>query len=70
MTNETTGKSCCAGGECGCRTDVYPTSRDCPNCGKRLRLTGRAQRLELRLSCPHCGYTGNLLTPEELGELL
>jgi len=68
-TEMTENTSCCSDSDCGCRVDAYPTSRDCPNCGKRLRLTGRAQRLEFRLSCAHCGYTSPLLSQEELGEL-
>jgi predicted RNA-binding Zn-ribbon protein involved in translation (DUF1610 family) len=66
--NENTG--CCSGGDCGCRIDAYSTSRECPRCGRRLRLTGRAQLLEYRLTCSECGYAGPLLTPEEIGELL
>jgi len=67
-TNENT--SCCSDSSCGCRVDVYPTTRECPDCGKRLRLTGRAQLLELRLSCQNCGYASPLLSREEIGELL
>ncbi len=62
--------SCCSGGNCGCHVDVFPTTRECPGCGKRLRLTGRAQLLEMRLACPNCGYQSPRLTTEELGELL
>jgi predicted RNA-binding Zn-ribbon protein involved in translation (DUF1610 family) len=60
----------CSGGECGCHIDAYSTNRECPQCGKRLRLTGRAQRLEFRLVCSGCGYAGPLLSQAELGELL
>jgi DNA-directed RNA polymerase subunit RPC12/RpoP len=42
----------------------------CPDCEKKLRLTGNAQRVELRLSCQYCGYTSHLLSREEIGELL
>ena len=62
--------NCCSGGGCGCSLDVFTTSKECPSCGKRLRLTGRAQRLELRLNCQSCGFTGPLLSQEELHELL
>ena len=62
--------SCCSDSSCGCRVDVLPTSRECPRCGKRLRLTGRAQLLEFRLSCQNCGYTSSLISQEELRELL
>ncbi len=60
----------CSDSNCSCRIDAFPTSRACPNCGKRLRLTGRAQLLELRLSCQGCGYSSPLLSQDEIGELL
>jgi predicted RNA-binding Zn-ribbon protein involved in translation (DUF1610 family) len=60
----------CSDSSCGCHIDVFPTSRECPGCGKRLRLTGRAQCLELRLNCPNCGYNSPLLSQEEIRELL
>ena len=63
-------KDCCSDSSCGCRLDVYPTTRECPDCGKRLRLTGRAQIPELRLTCQTCGYTSPLLSTEEIGEVL
>jgi predicted RNA-binding Zn-ribbon protein involved in translation (DUF1610 family) len=61
---------CCSNGSCGCHLDVYSTTRECPCCGKKLRLTGRAQRLEYRLVCPDCGYASPLLSPLEVGELI
>ena len=67
MTEDSSG---CSNSSCGCRVDVFPTSRECPGCGKKLRLTGRAQLLELRLSCQHCGYNSSLLSQEEISELL
>ena len=45
-------------------------AQECPDCGKRLRLTGRTQLLELRLSCHNCSYASPLLSREEIGELL
>ncbi len=69
-TEMTENTSCCSDSGCGCRLDVYPTSRKCPDCGKRLRLTGRAQQLELRLACQNCGYASHMLSQEEIGELL
>ena len=62
--------SCCSDSSCGCRVDNFPTARECPDCGKKLRLTGRAQLLKLRLSCQNCGYNSPLLSLEELHELL
>jgi predicted RNA-binding Zn-ribbon protein involved in translation (DUF1610 family) len=60
----------CSGGCCGCHIDAYATNRECPHCGKKLRLTGRAQLFEFRLSCAACGYAGPLLAPAEVGELI
>ncbi|MFC1942138.1 hypothetical protein ACFLWU_02855 [Chloroflexota bacterium] len=62
--------SCCSDSTCGCSIDIFPTTKDCPTCGKRLRITGHAQRLELRLNCQTCGYVSSLLSREELHELL
>ena len=71
MSQEITENTGCgAVDECGCHIDAYTTARQCPGCGKKLRLTGRAQRLEFRLICPECGYASPLLSPAEIGELL
>ena len=67
-STENTG--CCSGGTCGCHIDAYPTDRECPQCRGKLRLTGQARRMELRLTCSKCGYAGPLLKPEEIGELI
>ncbi|MBI4284772.1 MAG: hypothetical protein HY670_02590 [Chloroflexi bacterium] len=58
------------GQECGCHLNTFTTDRQCPACGKRLRLVGRLQRMELRLTCPDCGYTSSLLSQVEIAELL
>ncbi len=62
--------SCCSDSSCGCKLDVFPTLKECPGCGKRLRLTGRARQLQLRLNCQNCGYNSPLLSQEEIRELL
>ena len=67
MTGDT---GCCSGGDCGCGLSVFSTNRECPDCGKRLRLAGRLQRIEFRLSCLNCGYQSSLLSQEEIHELL
>jgi hypothetical protein len=61
--------SCCSGGSCGCRVDIFPTDRACPDCGKKLRLTGRAQTFQMRLNCPACGYNSEMLSPAEISEV-
>ncbi|MFC1871363.1 hypothetical protein ACFLYF_03065 [Chloroflexota bacterium] len=60
----------CSGGGCGCNMSYFPTSRECPVCGERLRLAGRSQMAEFRLTCRHCGYQGSRLTQEELHEMI
>jgi ribosomal protein S27AE len=69
-TERTKENTCCSDRSCGCQTDIFTTNKVCPECGKRLRLTGRAQLVEFRLACQNCGYASPLLTPEEIGELL
>ncbi|MBI2852027.1 MAG: hypothetical protein HYX84_02830 [Chloroflexi bacterium] len=66
-TNET---EWCADSNCGCHVDSYATDEKCPGCGKRLRLTGNAQTLALRLACSGCGYQSSILPQEKLHELL
>ncbi|MFC2002045.1 hypothetical protein ACFLUZ_06065 [Chloroflexota bacterium] len=61
---------CCSDSSCGCRIDIFTTSRECPDCAKRLRLEGRSQLLEFRLACNDCGYHSPRLSPEELQEIL
>lgn len=61
---------CCSNSNCGCRLDVWQTSRKCPNCGKSLCPTGRSRLLELKLNCNHCGYYSPILSQEELHELI
>ena len=71
MNNELVPDSgCCSDSSCGCRIDIYPTDKPCPECGKRLRLNGRARTLEMRLSCQHCGYSSPMLSTAEIGEIL
>ncbi len=61
---------CCSNDSCGCHLSIYPTDKTCPDCGKHLRLEGRAQTLEYRLSCGNCGYQSPLLSRMELADIL
>ncbi|MCX7911502.1 MAG: hypothetical protein N2506_00850 [Dehalococcoidales bacterium] len=72
MSGETIQQSGCCGSDCscGCRLDVFSVDEKCPACGGHLRLVGRSQTLQMRLLCPACGYAGNLLSPEEVSQLL
>ena len=60
---------CCTDSNCGCHVDSFTTEEKCSACGKKLRLTGNAQNLALRLSCS-CGYQSPLLSQAKLQELL
>ena len=60
----------CSGAGCGCSTTSLYTDRDCPDCGRRLRITGNLQRIQLRLACPDCGYQGQELSVEELRQFI
>jgi hypothetical protein len=60
----------CADPHCGCHIMHFPTNRECPNCSGRLRLSGRPQSIEFRLSCLSCDYQSPLLSQEELQKVL
>lgn len=55
---------------CGCNNDSLYSDKDCPVCGRRLRITGNLQQIKLKLTCPDCGYQSDLLSVEELRELI
>ena len=63
-------EECCSGMGCGCNATSFYTDRDCPECGKRLRITGNLQRIQLRLACQGCGYQSPELSMEELREFI
>lgn len=63
-------EECCAGAGCGCNTTSLYTDRDCPICGRRLRLTGNLQQIKLNLTCPDCGYQSPQLSMDELRALI
>ena len=63
-------EDCCAGMGCGCNAASLYTDKDCPDCGRRLRLTGDLQRVKLRLTCMDCGYQSHELSFEEIREVI
>ena len=63
-------EECCAGMGCGCNATSIYTDRDCPTCGRRLRVIGNLQRIKLRLTCSDCGYQSHELTVDELREYI
>ena len=65
-------EGCCSNGGCGCgsqETNIY-TIKDCPECGRRLRVTGNIQRVKLYLTCQNCGYRSGELSLEEIREFI
>lgn len=55
----------------GCGSDtIVRTDRECPECGKKLRMTGNLQTLKLYLTCFHCDYQSSDLTMDEIHELI
>ncbi len=56
--------------ECGCHQDHFSTEKVCPNCGKRLRLSGNLQLADFRLTCTSCGYQSPRLSMAELQEII
>ena len=61
---------CCSGAGCGCNATSLYTEKDCPECGRRLRVTGNLQRIKLRLSCPECSYQSHELSMDEVREFI
>ena len=63
---------CCSENGCGCgcsATTIY-TDKECPNCSRKLRMTGSLQTVKLYLTCPECGYQSSELTINELHALI
>ena len=63
-------EDCCANEGCGCNATSIYTSNQCPDCGRRLRMSGDLRRLKLRLACPECGYQSQELSMEEVREII
>ncbi|MFC1921268.1 hypothetical protein ACFLYQ_06065 [Chloroflexota bacterium] len=65
-------EECCSdkGCGCGCSTTNLYSDKDCPDCGRRLRITGNLQKIQLNLTCPECGYQSPQLSMEELQVLI
>ena len=61
---------CCSDGGCGCHMDVFTTEKTCHLCGGRLRLAGKADKMEMRLQCQSCGYAGPLLSQRDITEII
>lgn len=63
-------EECCSGAGCGCNaTNIY-ANKDCPDCGRRLRVTGNLQQIRLNLTCPECGYQSPQLSLDEVREVI
>ena len=63
-------EECCGGAGCGCNATSLYTDKDCPVCGRKLRVTGNLQQIKLTFTCPDCGYQSHQLSMDELRELI
>lgn len=55
---------------CGCNATNLYVDKECPVCGKRLRVTGNLQELKINLTCAACGYQTPRLSVDELRVLI
>ena len=55
---------------CGRNSSNISTQKECPECGRKLRVIGNIRNLELHLQCPECGYYSPELTTEEINTLI
>jgi len=60
----------CLSGGCGCCATSFSTDKECPECGRRLRVAGNPQRLQYRLMCVDCGYQSHQLSMEEIRDIV
>ncbi|MFC1951049.1 hypothetical protein ACFLXN_01400 [Chloroflexota bacterium] len=64
--------ACCSDNSCGCHgasftpTEVY----HCPECGKRMLVIGHPKAIQYRLACNGCGYLSDILSWEQVHDLL
>ena len=63
-------EECCTNTGCGCGNTYLYSDRVCPECGRKLRVTGNIQQIKLYLTCPECGYQSPQLSTEELRVLI
>jgi C4-type Zn-finger protein len=54
---------------CGTGTVIH-THKECPECGRKLRMAGNLQTLKLYLTCFHCDYRSSDIPLDELNELI
>ena len=60
----------CSGTGCGCNVTSMYTDKDCPSCGRRLRVTGNLQQIKLNHTCLDCGYQSPQLSLDEVREVI
>ena len=63
-------ESCCNDPGCGCNATSLYAEKDCPVCGRKLRVTGDLQQIKLKLTCPGCGYQSAQLSMDEVRVLI
>ncbi|MFC1900991.1 RNA-binding protein [Chloroflexota bacterium] len=63
-------EECCSNQGCGCGTTNLYSEEKCPDCGRRLRITGNLQQIKLYLTCPECGFQSPQLSMDKLRVLI
>ncbi|MFC1873810.1 hypothetical protein ACFLYX_00745 [Chloroflexota bacterium] len=63
-------EECCSGSGCGCNVTSLYSDKDCPDCSRKLRVTGNLQQIRLNLTCPDCGYQSPQLSFDEVREVI
>ncbi len=61
---------CCNDPGCGCNKTSLYSDKDCPVCGRKLRVTGDLQTIKLVLTCPACGYQSSPLSMDEVRAII
>ncbi|MFC1998274.1 hypothetical protein ACFLVR_01350 [Chloroflexota bacterium] len=63
---------CCAHEGCGCHSAEFtPTEvHHCPACDKRLLVIGHPKAILYRLACAGCGYLSDILSRDEVHDIL
>jgi hypothetical protein len=62
----------CTDAGCGCHSASFSPSdvQHCPQCGKRLKVFGLARAVKYRLACSGCGYMSDILSRDEVHDIL
>ena len=61
---------CCNDPGCGCNATSLNAEKECPVCGRKLRVSGDLRTIKLKLTCPGCGYQSAQLSMDDLRALI